>query len=81
MLMIYEGSEGSKQTISLRGKIHCQEVLMLVDLGSFCSYVGSHLMPLFPHLEKLPNPVQVQADEGELNCQYQIPQRSWLCQG
>jgi len=54
---------------------------MLVDLGSFCSYVGSHLMPLFPHLEKLPNPVQVQADEGELNCQYQIPQRSWLCQG
>lgn len=55
---------------------------MLVDSGSSSSYVGSHLMPLFPQLEKLSQPVKVQvADGGVLSCQYQISMCSWWCQG
>lgn len=50
-----KGSEG-KKTIRLKGIIHCQDVLMIVDSGSSASFIGSHLMGLFPSLQKLEQP-------------------------
>lgn len=75
------GSEGRK-TIRLKASVHCQEVLMLVDSGSSASFISSHLMGLFPGVQKMNQPITVKiADGGTLTCQYEIPQCSWVCQG
>lgn len=75
------GSEG-KKTIRLKGSIHYQEVLMLVDSGSSASFISSHLMGLFLEVHKLVQPVSVKvADGGVLSCQYEVSQCVWACQG
>lgn len=76
-----QGCEG-KRTVRLKGDIHCQEVLMLVDSGSSSSFISSHLMGLFPTVQKLNTPLRVKvSDGGVLSCQYEIPQCTWVCQG
>lgn len=67
------GFEG-KKTIRLKGNIHCQEVLMLVDSGSLASFIGSHLMGVFPGVQKMSQSIAVKvADGGSLPCQFEIP--------
>jgi hypothetical protein len=58
-------------------------VLVLVDLGSSASFLGSHhLMGVMPGVQLLPKPVQVRvADGGTMWSKYRVPGCKWLYVG
>jgi hypothetical protein len=75
------GSEGNR-TIRLWASIHCQQVLVLVDLGSSASFIGSHLMGIIPRVKLLDRSLQVKvANEGIMWSKYSVQNCLWLCAG
>jgi hypothetical protein len=77
------GSEENR-TIRMWASIHCQQVLVLVDLGSSASFMSEHLARVVKGMQllQLQTPLRVKVSDGRyLMSKHVISGCQWYCGG